>query len=43
MMRIDPALWKEECKGIHEFYGEIGDKVPAALQKSLSDLEARLG
>ena len=43
LLTVDPALWKEECKGIHEFYGEIGDKVPAALQKSLSDLEARLG
>ena len=43
LLNVDPPLWKEECKGIHEFYAEIGDKVPAALQQSLSDLEARLG
>ena len=43
LLSVDPALWKAECKGIHEFYAKFGDKLPQRLADELSALEARLG
>ncbi|SDM69370.1 phosphoenolpyruvate carboxykinase (GTP) [Acetanaerobacterium elongatum] len=43
LLGVDVNLWKEEAKGIHEFYGKFGDKLPAALKTELANLEKRLG
>lgn len=43
LLSVDKNLWKEEVKGIHEFYGKFGDRLPAELEKQLANLEARLG
>ena len=43
LLGVDVSLWKEEAKGIHEFYGKFGDRLPAALKTELADLEKRLG
>ncbi len=43
LLNVDKNLWKEEAKGIHEFYGKFGTKLPAALNTELANLEKRLG
>ena len=43
LLDVDRDLWKEEAKGIHEFYGKFGDKLPEALRNELEKLEKRLG
>ncbi len=42
LLNVDVDLWKEEAKGIHEFYAKFGDKLPAELSKQLTALEERL-
>ncbi len=42
LLNVDIDLWKEEAKGIEEFFAKFGDKLPAELSKQLSDLKARL-
>lgn len=42
LLSIDSELWKEECKGIREYYGKFGDKVPKALWDNLEVLESKL-
>ena len=39
---VDKELWLEDCKGIREFYKQVGDRVPAELYGELEALEARL-
>ena len=39
---MDKDLWKEEAKGIHEFYGKFGDRLPCELSKELETLEENL-
>ena len=36
---MDKALWAEEAKGIREYYGKFGDKVPQELLNELNKLE----
>lgn len=36
LLNVDVDLWKEEAKGIHEFYAKFGDKLPAELSKQLT-------
>ena len=43
LLSVDKDLWLEDCKGIHEFYAQVGDRVPAELYEELAALEARLG
>ncbi len=43
LLSVDVNLWKEEAKGIHEFYGKFGDKLPKELADQLAALEKRLG
>ena len=43
LLAVDVSLWKEEAKGIHEFYAKFGDKLPKELKAELADLEKRLG
>ncbi len=43
LLSVDKELWLEDCKGIHEFYAQVGERVPAELYEELAALEARLG
>jgi len=43
LLKVDPALWKQEVAGIREFYGKFGEKLPKALLEELDALEQRLG
>ena len=43
LLEVDVDLWKEEAKGIEEFYAKFGDRLPAELAKQLEALKARLG
>ena len=42
LLSVDRELWLEDCKGIHEFYQQVGNRVPAVLYDELADLEKRL-
>lgn len=42
LLTVDKDLWREETKGIREFYAKFGDKVPAELLHSLDELEENL-
>ena len=42
LLSVDKELWLEDCKGIREFYAQVGDRVPAELYTELEALEARL-
>ena len=42
LLDVDKELWLEDCKGIHEFYAQVGDRVPAELYAELAALEERL-
>ena len=43
LLTVDKNLWKEEVKGIKEFYAKFGDKLPKELENQLATLEANLG
>ena len=43
LLTVDSELWRQECAGIHEFYGAFDDKLPQRLREELAALEARLG
>ena len=43
LLNVDVDLWKEEAKGIEEFYAKFGDKLPAELKNQLESLKKRLG
>ncbi|MCL2684738.1 MAG: phosphoenolpyruvate carboxykinase (GTP), partial [Synergistaceae bacterium] len=42
LLSVDKDLWREEAKGIHEFYAKFGDKLPAKLYEELAKLEKNL-
>ncbi len=42
LLEVDKDLWREECRGIREFYGTFGDKLPRELLTSLEKLESKL-
>ncbi len=42
LLNVDKELWREEAKGIHEFYGKFGDKLPEELKAELANLDANL-
>ncbi len=42
ILDVDKTLWKEETKGIEEFYGKFGSTLPAELAKELATLKANL-
>ncbi len=42
LLTVDKALWKEEVKGIKEFYAKFGDKLPQELRDQLNTLKANL-
>lgn len=42
ILDVDKDLWKEETKGIEEFYAKFDDTLPAELRHQLDVLEANL-
>ena len=40
ILDVDKALWAEDAKGIEEFYGKFGDKLPKELKAELETLKA---
>ncbi len=42
ILDVDKSLWSEEAKGIEEFYGKFGSKLPSTLKKELDDLKENL-
>lgn len=42
LVKTDKELWREETKGIHDFYSKFGDKVPAELRAALRTLDENL-
>lgn len=42
LLTVDVDTWKEEAKGIREFYAKFGDKLPKELMDELTKLEAKL-
>ena len=40
ILDVDKALWAEDAKGIEEFYGKFGDKLPKELRAELETLKA---
>ncbi len=43
ILTVDAEIWREEAKGITEFYEMFGDHLPAELANELAQLKARLG
>ena len=42
ILSVDNSLWKDEAKGIEEFYAKFGDRLPKALSDELNTLKANL-
>ncbi len=42
LLSVDKATWREETKGIHEFYQQFGDRLPKELMDELATLENNL-
>ena len=42
LLGVDKELWREEAKGIHEFYNKFDGKVPQELLDELAHLEENL-
>jgi phosphoenolpyruvate carboxykinase (GTP) len=42
LLDVDKQLWKDEVKGIEEFYAEVGNRVPKELYMELGELKGRL-
>ena len=42
LLQIDKDNWREEVKGIKEFYAKFGDKLPKELEKQVEELESKL-
>ncbi len=42
LLNVDKDLWKEEAKGIREFFGKFGDRLPKEMTEQLDNLEKRL-
>ncbi len=42
LVSVDNETWKEEVKGIEEFYAQFGDRLPKELSEKLAELKAKL-
>jgi len=41
-LTVDPDEWRRELPGVHAYFDEFGDRLPAALREELEALETRL-
>ncbi len=42
LLSVDKETWKEEAKGIEEFYEQFGDRLPKELREELNTLKSKL-
>jgi phosphoenolpyruvate carboxykinase (GTP) len=42
LLAVDPALWRAEFKGIADYFGEFGTRIPRALATELNDSLTRV-
>jgi phosphoenolpyruvate carboxykinase (GTP) len=42
LLEIDSAAWREEMRHVEDYLDGFGDRVPAALKRTLTEIEARL-
>ncbi len=42
LLAVDEEGWRKELPAIEDFYGEFGERLPAALRAQLAELEQRL-
>ena len=42
LLNVDKDMWKDEVKGIEEFYAQFGDRLPAELKSQLEALKVKL-
>jgi phosphoenolpyruvate carboxykinase (GTP) len=42
LLAVDPALWRAEFKGIADYFGEFGTRIPPALATELNDSLTRV-
>lgn len=42
LLSVDKETWKEETKGIEEFYAQFGDRLPKELRAELETLKSKL-
>jgi phosphoenolpyruvate carboxykinase (GTP) len=42
LLAVDPALWRAEFKGIADYFGEFGRRIPRALATELNDSLTRV-
>ena len=42
LLKVDPEQWLSEMPDVKEYYAQFGDKVPAALNEQVAQLESRL-
>ena len=42
ILSVDAQLWKEDVKGLEEFYAKFGDRMPKEMTEQLNNLKARL-
>ena len=42
LLSVDKDMWKEETKGIEEFYAQFGDRLPKELNDELETLKKKL-
>ncbi len=42
LLSVDKETWKEEVKGIEEFYQQFGDRLPKELREELNTLKSKL-
>jgi phosphoenolpyruvate carboxykinase (GTP) len=43
LLKVNKDEWKNEVKGIREYYQKFGNRLPDELSKELAELEKRLG
>lgn len=42
LLSVDKDLWKEDAKGIEEFYAKFGDRLPVEMKNQLEAMKSRL-
>ena len=42
LLSVDKEVWKEELKGIEEYFAQFGDRLPEEMQKELDILKEKL-
>jgi phosphoenolpyruvate carboxykinase (GTP) len=42
LLRVDAEGWLDEVHGVHDYYGQFGDRVPRRLYQELDALKQRL-